>query len=69
METKSKFEIGQTLFTIEKMKIKSFIVERITVFSDKNGTNVYYKKESDFSSYKEEDCFLTEDELFKHLRS
>ena len=68
MEIKTKYKIGDTLYTIENFNIIKFEVSRIYVFVYENGINISYSKKSS-ADYKESECFRTEDELIKQLKS
>lgn len=62
MEIKTKFSIGQTLWTVRDCKTLSFEVNGI--FYDGNVT--YYGKPN-FYSIPESQCFLTQEELMEYI--
>ena len=67
MEIKTKFNIGDTLFTIENMRITSFRIDAASVLVTKNDVIVNYF--SDVTSHKETECFPTKEALIDYINS
>lgn len=67
MEIKTKYNVGDTLYTIEHFKIIKFEVARIYAFAYESGVNIQYSSKG-YIDYKEDECFRTEDELIKQLK-
>lgn len=67
MEIKSKYNVGDTLYTIEDMKVLKFEVYAVSSFWSKHVNGVSYHRSDSFSSYAEEKCFKSETELINHL--
>lgn len=67
MEIKSKYNVGDTLYTIEDMKVLKFEVYAVSSFWSKHVNGVSYHRKDSFSSYAEEKCFKSESELINHL--
>lgn len=67
MQVTTKFNVGDELYTIANMKIVKFKVSSLSIFVDKNLTTVSYFGDG-YDSYKEDNCFRTEDELLNFLR-
>ena len=65
MEIKTKFNIGDTLFTIENMRITSFEIDAVSVLMTKKSvaTNYY----SGVTSHKETECFPTKEALIDYI--
>lgn len=74
MEIKTKFNIGDKVYTIDPktIKIKGFKVARISAFTTTNGNvivNLYPKDNSFLSDYYEENkCFSSQEELIKFIK-
>lgn len=67
MELESKWNVGDELYTIANMKIVKFKVSSVSIFGGKTFTNVSYFGDG-YDSYKEDNCFKTEEELLNFLR-
>ena len=76
MDIKTRFSIGQKLFTINKttLKMMEFTVGAISVWVDDNTSICYYpiqeRKEKGViytDSYREDVCFGSESELLTHI--
>jgi hypothetical protein len=65
MEIKTKFNIGDTLFTIENMRITSFEVEAVSVLMMKENAIVSYY--SGVVSHLETECFPTKETLIDYI--
>lgn len=65
MEIKTKFNIGDTLFTIENMRITSFEIDAVSVFMTKKSVTVNYY--SGVMSHKETECFPTKESLIDYI--
>lgn len=65
MEIKTKFNIGDTLFTIENMRITSFEIDAVSVFMTKKSVAVNYY--SGMISHKETECFPTKEALIDYI--
>lgn len=68
MEIKTKYNVGDTLYTIEHFKIIKFEVARIYVFTYENGVNIFYSSKN-YIDHNEKECFKTEDELINKLKN
>lgn len=68
MEIKTKYNVGDTLYTIEHFKIIKFEVARICIFTYENGVNIFYSSKN-YIDYNENECFQTEDELINQLKN
>ena len=62
MDFKSKFKIGDVLYTIENMRIISFVVEYVSVYSRRDYTGVSYGDER-CMTYAEKECFDSREKL------
>lgn len=71
MNIKTKFNIGDHVFTIDTstLKVKDFKVKRISTYSFEGKTSVtLYENESyTASGYSEDKCFATETELMTYV--
>lgn len=71
MEIKTKFNIGDKVFTIDKdsFKIKEFKVASMMVFFNSTGNlrTTLYPADDYISSYEEEKCFSTREDLLKYI--
>ena len=67
MKLERKWNVGDELYTIANMKVVKFEVSALSIFACKDFTNVSYF-DNGYNSYKEENCFKTEDELLNFLR-
>lgn len=67
MEIKTKFNIGDTLFTIKNMHVISFNVKAVSAFSSEGIRNVNYMSDA-FDFYKEADCFKTKEGLLAFIQ-
>ena len=65
MEIKTKFNIGDTLFTIENMRITSFEIDAVSVLMTKKSVTVNYY--SGVISHKETECFPTRESLIDYI--
>ncbi|MBA7489039.1 MAG: hypothetical protein HG422_08465 [Prevotella sp.] len=65
MEIKTKFNIGDTLFTIENMRITSFEIDTVGVFMTKKNVTVNYY--SGVIPHKETECFPTKEALIDYI--
>lgn len=72
MKVETKYNIGDTLWTIDENSIKQFVVSGISIFVNKGQTSrrpvetLYVGKDLEFQRY-EERCFPTKEELIKSL--
>ena len=72
MTIETKFNIGDTVFTIDNKtsKIKEFEIEKIFVVKSENYTQVNYKEVGASlldPDYKEDKCFATKEELIDFI--
>lgn len=72
MEIKTKHDVGDKVFVIDKKecKIKQFEIGRVSVFVSQvfnNGQQVNYSAIDNYDSYPEEDCFESKEELVDFL--
>lgn len=69
MQIKTKFNCGETVFTIDpkNLKVFSFVIDSIIVhlWKGKVSTSIYPKDGT--TSYNEDNCFSTKEELIKHI--
>lgn len=65
MEIKTKFNIGDTLFTIENMRITSFEIDAVSVLMTKENAIVSYY--SGVVSHRETECFPTKETLIDYI--
>lgn len=63
MEIKTKFNIGDKVWTICKCKATEIEISAIIV--DANG--VWLRAKKDYSAFCEDECFISKDELLKHI--
>ncbi len=69
MEIKTKFNVGDVLFTIKDVRIVSFTVGRVNVLCDKDIKRISYIEEGTlFASYNEDECFSSREELLAHIQ-
>jgi hypothetical protein len=70
MDIKTKFNVGDKLWTIKDFKAYEFEVGRISIYADKQNADVNYYPKGDFmstDSYKEINCYSTKEELISTL--
>lgn len=67
MKLESKWNVGDELYTIANMKVVKFKVSYLSIFAGKDAINVSYYG-NNYDSYKEDNCFKTEEELLNFLR-
>lgn len=67
MDIRTKFNVGDEVFTIKDMRIISFVVKYIDVFSSEIGTKKSYSDES-CVFFEEEKCFKTRKELLAFIQ-
>lgn len=65
MEIKTKFKIGDKVWTIYKFKATEIEVSAMTV--DVNG--VWIRGKQDYTPFHEDNCFATKDELIQYITS
>ena len=65
MEIKTKFKLGARVWTIHNCKATEIEVAAMTV--DING--VWIRDRHDYTSFHEDNCFATKDELIRHITS
>ena len=69
MEIKTKFNVGDVLFTVKDMHIISFTVKIVSAFCDKDEKRIsYIEDENLFASHKEEECFTSKEELLAFIQ-
>lgn len=69
MEIKTKFNVGDVLFTIKNMHVVSFTVKCVSVFCDKDEKRISYLEDGNlFASHKEEECFTSKEELLAFIQ-
>ena len=68
MEIKTKFNVGDVLFTIKDMHIQSFTVKMVSVFCDNEKRVSYVEEGNLFASHKEKDCFSSKEELLAYIQ-
>lgn len=72
MNITSKFNVGDTAYTINKetLRIREFGVESVHVYVTEKSRRVSYKAKGDSAytdAYDENVCFATRDELLAHV--
>lgn len=71
MNVTTKFNVGDTVYTIdpETLKIKEFEIGSISTSTDAEKTNVYLypKGSSSYNSIYESKCFASREELIDHV--
>ena len=71
MNITTKFNVGDTIFTINPSTLKAiaFKVANIDVFARNGKLDIRYATEKDYpyETYKEEMCFKTREELEAHI--
>lgn len=67
MEILPKYKLGDSLWTIEKCKAKSFEVTAIITKTTEEGTIISYQANSEYNSYPENVCFSSKEELINQL--
>ena len=71
MEIKTRYHVGDKLWTVKNCKAYEFEVERITVYVNKEGRAdvSYYPKEAIIStdSHSEQNCYKSKDDLINGL--
>lgn len=73
MDIKTKFNVGDKVFTIDKetFKMKRFVVGSVSIWADDDTMVTYYPKKEeivDYSErYKENVCFASENELLSYI--
>ncbi len=68
MEIKSKYNVGDIIFTIDGFKIVRFEVKSVSVLADENGVSVYYNRNGSYHSYPEKECFDSENSLINFIK-
>lgn len=69
MEIKTKFNVGDVLFTIKNMHVVSFTVQCVSVFCDKDRKSISYFEEGKLlNSHKEEECFTSKEKLLAYIQ-
>lgn len=70
MKLETKFKIGDTIYTVEKCKIREIVVSHITVFVKSEKVDVMYREE-DYSatSISEEMAFPSREALIDHIQN
>ena len=71
MTIKTKFDVGDKVFTIDSstLKVKEFEVSRIATYTKNDETSVSLYPKGDFSTsgYDESKCFSTQAELITYV--
>lgn len=68
MEFKTKFNIGDKVFTIKEMRIFHFVIKSVSVYNSEMGTRISYS-DGTFYFYEEQNCFRSEEELLNFIHS
>lgn len=68
MDIKSKYNVGDIIFTIDGFKIVRFEVKSVSVLADENGVSVYYNRNGSYHSYPEKECFDSENSLINFIK-
>ena len=69
MTIKTKYNVGDTVYTIDKnsMKVLPFKIKSIVSVSDESTAIRLTPEGNDYDSYDEKRCFPSEDELIKYI--
>lgn len=71
MNIETRFEVGDTIFTIDPdtLKVKRYEVESVTTIANCNGVTSYVipKGKSAYRSIDERKCFRTREELIGYI--
>lgn len=73
MDIKTKFNVGDKVFTLDKeaFKMKKFTVGAVSIWADDDTMVTYYPKKEEIvdynERYKENVCFASENELLSHI--
>lgn len=74
MEIKTKFNVGDKIYTVDNCAIKELVVNRICIFVYKDRTNIRYECDKDSQSYSisdvtEENAFPSREALLYNLQN
>lgn len=67
MEIKTRFAIGDSVWTIKDGRAYPMEVTAIIVTQDQNGLNDVHYRDSDYLSFPERTCFLSKEELIDYF--
>lgn len=73
MDIKTKFNVGDKVFTLDKetFKMKRFVVGSVSIWADDDTMVTYYPKKEESVTfnerYNENMCFASENELLSHI--
>lgn len=68
MDIRTKFQVGDELFTLKDMKIISFRVQNISVFCAHKDIKISYGNGVDYNFYEERVCFRTKEDLLRFIQ-
>ena len=68
MEMKSKYNIGDILYSIDNLKIVKIEVSSISIVTTKEYTHVYYHRDGGYRCFSEKEVFGSEAELIAYLK-
>ena len=71
MDIKTKFNVGDKIYTVVNCAIKELIVNRICIFVYKDRTNISYECDGDFRNFSvtEENAFPSREALLYNLQN
>ena len=70
MEVKTKFNVGDTIYTVEDCAIKKLVVSKICIFVYDNRTNISYECDDFFcKSVTEQNAFPNREALLYNLQN
>lgn len=68
MDIRTKFQVGDELFTLKDMKIISFRVQNISIFCAQKNIRISYGNGVDYNFYEERECFRTKEDLLMFIQ-
>lgn len=71
MEIKTKFNVGDKIYTVDNCAIKELVVNRICIFVYKDRTNISYECDDDLRNFSvtEENAFPSREALLYNIQN
>lgn len=71
MDIKTKFNVGDKIYTVDNCAIKELVVNRICIFVYKDRTNISYECDDDFRNFSviEENAFPSREALLYNIQN
>lgn len=70
MDIKTKFKIGDTIYTIEKCKIREMVVKTISIYVDEyNEVDIRYSEQGYQDRISENEAFPSKEALMYHIQN